>query len=274
MPKIHATALVGKDVELGEGCEIGPYCVLDGAVRLGKNVRLVAAVHMSGPVVVGDDCIFYPNSCIGFPGQDIKFKPGMPTAGVLIGNQGIFREGVTIHAATKPDAPTRVGDNAFMMAHAHIGHDGRIGNNVVMVNNTAIGGHAELFDNVTMGGGALLHQFDRVGRMAFLAGAGHFTTDVPPFCIAHQRNLLAGLNLVGLRRAGVPREQITRLREAYRNSFRAGMQQSAMIEVLRQAGRDCPLANEMADFIASAKRPLARHLVQASSREAAELDAG
>jgi UDP-N-acetylglucosamine acyltransferase len=182
----------------------------------------------------------------------------------------MIREHATVHAATKPDEPTRIGDRVFMMVNTHVGHDGRVGHNVVMVNNSAIGGHARLFDNVTLGGAALVHQFDRVGRLAFVSGGAAISTDIPPFCMAWKRNQLAGLNLVGMRRAGVPRDHITTVREAYRRAFRSGVSKPEMLEVLREMGRDCPPVAEIADFVASAKRSLAKASGGVESESAVE----
>jgi UDP-N-acetylglucosamine acyltransferase len=190
--------------------------------------------------------------------QDYKIKPGDPTAGAVVGSDCIIREHATVHAATTPDEPTRVGNRVFMMVNSHVAHDGRVGNNVIMVNNSAIGGHAQLFDNVTLGGGALVHQFERVGRLAFVSGGAFLSTDVPPFCMAWKRNQLAGLNLVGMRRAGIPRDQITAIREAYRRAFRSGVSKPEMIAVLQEMGRGCPPVAEIAEFVAQAKRPIAK----------------
>lgn len=259
MPTIHPSAVVDKDAELHDTVEIGPGCVISGKVRLDRGVRLIANVCIHGPASVGADTVLYPGVCLGFPPQDVKFKLGDRTAGVIIGTSCILRENVTVHAATSEQNPTAVGDRCFMMVNTHLGHDARIGTGVVMVNNSALGGHAHVADNATLGGGALLHQFARVGRNAFISGFSGITCDVPPFCIAYGRNHLAGLNLVGLRRAGVPRDQITLLREAYRKTIRAGISRADMVTILRGMADRCPAAAELADFIATGKRALSRH---------------
>jgi UDP-N-acetylglucosamine acyltransferase len=258
MPTVHPTSHVSKEADLAADVEIGPLCVITGRVTLGKGVRLLASVHISGPVAIGEGTILYPGACIGFPGQDYKIKPGDPTAGVVIGAHCIIREHATVHAATRPDEPTRIGDRVFMMVNSHVGHDGRVGSNVIMVNNSAMGGHAQLADNVTLGGGALLHQFDRIGRLAFVSGGAQLSTDVPPFCMAWKRNELAGLNLVGMRRSGIARDQITAVREAYRRAFRSGVSKPEMLAILTDLGRSCPPVAEIAEFVGSAKRPLAK----------------
>jgi UDP-N-acetylglucosamine acyltransferase len=253
---IHPTAFVSSQCDLAEDVEIGPHCVLQGRVRLGRGVRLIGHVYLQGPVTIGEGTILYPFSAIGFPPQDFKFSLGDATAGVEIGPGCIIREHVTIHAATSPEAPTRVGERVFMMVNSHVGHDAQVGNNVIMVNNAAIGGHAQLGDGVTLGGAALVHQHTRVGRLAFISGGAGSSMDVPPFCLVPERNRIAGVNLVGLRRAGIPREHIALVRRAFREALRPVLQREEMIEILEKLGRDCPPVQEMAQFVRTARRSI------------------
>jgi UDP-N-acetylglucosamine acyltransferase len=256
-PVIHPTAIVGRECELGEGVEVGPYCIVSGRVRLGEGVRLLSHVQISGPVEVGENTRIYPFASLGFPPQDVKWKDGSPTAGVKIGRDCRIRENVTIHLASKPDRPTTVGDSCFLMVASHLGHDARIGNNVTLVNNVLLAGHSEIGDNVTIGGGAGIHQFTRVGRLAFITGLAGVSMDIPPFCVVGDRNTIHGLNLVGLRRNGVPRDHITLLRSAFRSALRVRLPRKEMLAILEELGKDCPPVMEVHDFVASAKRPIA-----------------
>jgi UDP-N-acetylglucosamine acyltransferase len=258
MPKIHPSASVSRECELAESVEIGPYCVLDGPIRLDANVRLVGHVYLNGPLRVGEGTIVYPFAALGFPPQDFKFTLGMRTAGVVVGSGCILREHVTIHAATKADVPTRVGDRVFMMNSSHVAHDGQVGNDVVMVGFSGIAGHAQLGDRVTLGGASLIHQFTRVGRLAFVSGGSALSSDLPPFCLAWGRNMMPGLNLVGLRRNGVTRDHITLIRHAYRDVFRANLPRKEMVERLESLGKECPPLLEQAQFVRDAKRPICR----------------
>jgi UDP-N-acetylglucosamine acyltransferase len=260
MPTIHPTASVSRDAELAPDAQIGPMCVIEGPVRLGAGVRLVGSVYLQGPLTIGDGTIVYPFACLGFPGQDVKFKPGDRTAGVVVGRDCIIREHSTIHAATNDHTPTTVGDRLFLMANAHIGHDCRVGHNVIMVNNSALGGHAQVGDGATLSAAALVHQFNRVGRLAFVSGASILSDEGPPFCIAWGRNLLIGINLVGLRRSGMPREHITQVRRAYREALRSGVSKAESIAILRQIGSECPPVAEMAEFLATSRRAVAKAL--------------
>lgn len=254
MPTIHPTALVSAEAEIAESAEIGPYCVIDGPARIGAGVRLVGNVYVSGPAEIGEGTEVYPFATIGFPGQDFKFKRGDRTAGVVIGKNGIIREHVTIHAATNDHTPTAVGDRAFLMANSHIGHDCRVGDGVIMMNGAALAGHVQVGDGAILSGGALVHQFCRIGRLAFFSGGAATSMDVPPFCIVSDRQCLGAVNLVGMRRAGIPREHITEVRRAFRDVFRRTTPRDQMLRVLEERGASCPPVAEMARFVAESKR--------------------
>lgn len=271
MTNVHPTAVVSKQCRIGTDVEIGPYCAITGDVTLGDGVRLVNNTVITGeygPVVIGARTQVYSYACIGFPGQDVKFKPGMPSAGISIGAECIIREHATVHAATKTERPTLVGDRAFLMVGSHVGHDARVGNDVVLVNAVALGGHADVGDRAILGGGAVVHQFGRIGRLAFIGGGAALSADIPPFCLATGRNHLNGINVVGLRRAGMPREHITLIRRAFREVFKGNMSRSEMLKHLSEIGRDCPPVMEMHEFVATCKRtiaPFRSHALTASA---------
>lgn len=253
---IHPSAIVSSRAQLEDGCEIGPHCVLSGPVVLGAGVRLVANVHVSGPVTIGAGTILYPFACVGFPPQDFKFSPGMPTAGVAIGSACVIREQVTIHAATKTDTPTTVGNRAYMMVASHMGHDSRIGDDVILVNGAALAGHSTVMDKATIGGCCGVHQFTRVGRLAFMSGGTGVSMDVPPFCIVAERQRIAGINRVGLRRSGMARDHITQVDRAFREVLRGHMARAEQVQRLEELGKDCPPVMEMAQFVKEAKRAI------------------
>lgn len=253
---VHPTAIVSKTAELSPGVNIGPGCVIDGPVKLGPNVSLIGNVYITGPAEIGADTTLYPFVCIGFPGQDFKFKPGMETAGVRIGQSCIIREHSTIHAATKTARPTTVGDRVMMMVNTHVAHDAALGSNVVMVNNSSLGGHAQVADNATLSACVSIHQFVRVGRYVFFSGGTAVSADVPPFCTVSNRQILGGINRVGLRRAGFSREDITRVHDAFRLALRGGLTREDMLRTLRELGESCDAVREMADFVAASTRAI------------------
>jgi UDP-N-acetylglucosamine acyltransferase len=254
MACIHPTAFVSPQTRLGEGVEIGPYCILTGAITLEEGVRLLGNNYLNGPVTIGAGTIVYPFACIGFEPQDVKFRPGMTTAGVVIGRDCLIREHVTVHAASNDHTPTRVGDKAFLMVNSHVAHDCVLGNNVTFVNGAGVAGHGVIGDNVTLGGNAVIHQFCRIGRLVMMSGDCAVSLDVPPFCMVSERNRIGGLNQVGLRRAGMPREHITELRRAFRDVLRKPTPREEAVGILRERGRTCPPVAELAEFIAGSKR--------------------
>lgn len=260
MPDIHPTAIVTGDVRLADDAVIGPYCVVQatpaGPVTLGPGVVLHAHVSIAGPIEIGANTQVFPGACLGFPPQDYKFKMGDPTAGVAIGSDCIIREHVTVHAATKADKPTRIGNGVFMMVGCHAGHDATVGDRAVMVNACLLAGHSELGERVTFSGGAMLHQFNRVGRLSMVSGLVAVAMDVPPFCLVGARNTVRGLNLVGLRRNGFSSETITAIRAAFREVLRKNLPRKEMISELEARADGYPEIAEIAEFVRTARRPI------------------
>lgn len=239
---------------MADGAEVGPYCVLRGPVKLGSGVRLLPNVQLMGPIEIGAGTVVYPFACLGFPAQDFKFTPGSATAGAVIGEGCILREHCSVHAATNDHTPTRVGDGVFMMGSTHVAHDCRIGDRVVMVNGSGIAGHTVVGDDVNFGGNAVVHQHCRIGRMVMMSGDCAVSLDVPPFCMVSERNRIGGLNLVGLRRAGVDREQIAGLRKAFGELLREPMPRGELVRELHERGKGNALIAEMALFIEQSER--------------------
>lgn len=256
MTQIHSSAAIGDDVELGKDVEIGPRCTITGRVRLGDGVRLLGDIYLSGPLTIGAGTMVYPYTCIGFPPQDVKVKPGDPTPGVVIGRDCILREHVTIHSASHETQPTTLGDRGFLMVNAHMGHDSQAGSDVTLVNNISLGGHSVVEDRVIIGGHAAIHQFVKIGFLTFVGGLVPLTNDAPPFAIIGRRNEVSGVNVVGMRRAGYSNETITQTRRAFREVFRANLPRDEILSVLDEIGADCEPAAQVATFIRNATRPL------------------
>lgn len=253
---IHPSAVVDPKAEIAADVEIGPFCLVDGPVRLAAGVRLVSHVHLSGPLEIGQGTTLYPHVTLGQLPQDFKFSRGMPTGGVKVGSGCILREGVTLHAATKPDVPTTVGDRVLMMVNSHAGHDAQIGSDVILANGALLGGHARVGDKANISGNVAIHQFNRVGRLAFVSGGSALSTDVPPFCVAWGRNRLHAVNLVGMRRNGFAREDIKKVLWAFIKAFRTSLPKPEMLGILDEMGADCPPVAEMAQFVREAKKPI------------------
>lgn len=256
MPTVHPSAIVGDRVVLADDVQIGPFCVLTGEVTLAPGVRLIAHVSIQGPCTIGERTVVYPNASIGFEPQDFKFKPGSPTAGVRVGSDCLIREHVTIHAASKPERPTTVGDRVLLMVNSHMGHDAIVHDDAILVNNVMMGGHSEVYARAIMSGGSMLHQFGRVGRLAMCSGGSVLSNDVPPFCMTANRNTLVGLNLVGLRRSGMPQDEINAVKRAFGQVFRANPPRAELLGMLDERGETSAAVAEMAAFVRASKRSI------------------
>lgn len=216
---IHSTAVVDPKAELGEGVEIGPYCVVGPRVRLGDKVRLVSHVVVDGFTTVGEGTVIYPFASIGLPPQDLKYHGEEST--LEIGAYNKIREHVTMNPGTEGGGMrTRVGDRGLYMVGVHVAHDCDVGNNVVLANNATLAGHVSVGDFAVIGGLAAVHQFVRIGAHAMIGGMSGVENDVIPYgMVKGERAHLAGLNIVGLERRGFNRDQIHALRSAYRMLF-------------------------------------------------------
>jgi len=256
VPKIHPTAVLQGDVELGDDVEIGPYCVLSGRIRLGAGCGLVANVHLQGPLVMGTGNVCYPGCAIGFAPQDLKYPLAKEGAGVEIGDGNLFRESVTVHRATREDRPTRIGSRNYFMACSHAGHDVQVGSDCIFANNTLFGGHAEIGDRVVTGGGAGVHQFAKVGRGAMIGGLAGVSKDLCPFFMMTATNYVGGYNRVGLRRSGASPAEIELVREIYGILVRDRGVFSARVARL-EALAGAPFADEFIAFVRGSKRGIA-----------------
>ncbi len=217
MSEIHPSALIEPGARIGEGCRIGPFCVVGPQVVLGDRVELRSHVVVTGQTEVGEDTVIFPFAVIGEIPQDLKFR-GENTQ-LVIGARNRIREHVTMNSGTEGGGGiTRVGDDGLFMAGCHIAHDAQIGDRVIVVNAAAIAGHCVLEDDVIVGGLSGVHQWVRIGKGAIIGAVTMVTNDVIPYGLVQaSRGELHGLNLVGLKRRGVPREEISALRAAFRS---------------------------------------------------------
>lgn len=252
MTEIHPTAVVDSRAELAGDVAIGPYCVVGPQVVLGEGVRLESHVVITGRTRVGDGCRIFPFASLGHRPQDLKYR-GEDTE-LVIGRNNQIREHVTMHPGTAGGGGiTRIGDGGLFMAAIHVAHDCRIGNGVIMANNATLGGHVEVQDHAYLGGLCAVHQFVRIGQQAMIGGLAGVENDVIPYgTVLGNRAYLNGLNIVGMKRRGVSREEIHDLRTAYRLLFAPeGAFAERLAEVAEQFA-DHPRIMEIVEFIRSA----------------------
>jgi UDP-N-acetylglucosamine acyltransferase len=253
---IHPTAILQGDIQLGENVVIGPNCTLDGGggpIRIGAGTRLLGQVFLTGPLDLGERNLLYPFVTLGFPPQDLKWDPAVPGAGLTVGSGNTFRESVTIHRATSHETPTVVGNNNYWMVNAHAGHDCIIGSNCIFANGTLLAGFVRIDDRVITGGNATIHQFCRVGRGAMLSGTMGLSMDLPPFFMLTGGNIAGSINLIGLRRSGMPRGDIDAVKWVYRTLYRTDVSPKKALETLQERSEH-PLVSEYIAFIQGSKR--------------------
>lgn len=258
MPTIHPTASVDRHAELADSVEIGPYCNLAGKVTVGDGTRMIANVTIQGPTTIGARNLIYPYCCLGYAPQDRSFDPRKEGAGLVIGDDNVFREFVTVNRA-KTEHATTIGNRNYWMANAHAGHDCIVGDDCTFANGVLLAGHVTVDDRAFFGGNSGIHQFCRVGRLGMLAGTESGTQDVPPFCIMIARNRIGTLNLVGLRRAGY-RDHVKPLQEAFDILFTRGHTNQTAVKLIEAELSHDPLCMELAQFVRTSKRGICPHV--------------
>ncbi len=248
---IHPTAIIHPKAKLDATVQVGPFAVIDGGVELGANCIVGPHVYLTGQTTIGAGNRFHAGCVIGDAPQDLKYKDE-PTR-LRIGGQNVFREHVTIHRSTKPDAETLIGSHNLFMANSHVAHNSAIGDHVILANGALLGGHAVVQDRAFLSGNCLVHQFTRVGTLALMQGGAAISKDLPPFCVALRDNEMCGLNVIGLRRAGFSAEQRLELKRLYHLLFRGGTNLREALAEAREDFNSAP-AKILLDFIAEAKR--------------------
>jgi UDP-N-acetylglucosamine acyltransferase len=226
---VHPTAVVDSTAELAPDVSIGPYCVIGNNVAIGAGTRLQSHVVIEPYTTIGEECEIRQGAVLGGPPQDHKFKG--ERSYLILGSRNIVREFVTIHRATGEEEATRIGDDNMIMAYCHIGHNAQLGSGITMANQVGISGHCLVEDRVVFGGIVGIHQFVRIGKFAMIGGMSKVVTDVPPFTMVDGRPIeVVNLNVLGLRRAGIPPKVRAGLKQAFRLLYRSQLNLSQGIE--------------------------------------------
>jgi UDP-N-acetylglucosamine acyltransferase len=247
---IHPTAIVEDGAVLAKGVRVGPFCHVGSGARLGEDVQLLSHVVVAGNTTIGARTRIFPFASIGHEPQDLKYRGELNS--LSIGSDCLIREGVTMNPGTAGDkSTTTVGDRCVFLAYAHVAHDCVIGNNVIFSNAVMLAGHCKVGDHVIIGGGAGIHQFCRIGRNAFIGGMAGVENDVIPFGTAlGNRAYLGGLNLVGMKRAGIARESIHLARRAFKDLFFSGQPVREAAAALDAEMLADPVVSAISAFIA------------------------
>jgi UDP-N-acetylglucosamine acyltransferase len=249
--KIHPTAIIEPGARLADDVEVGPFAVIGGQVEIGPRTVIQSHAVLEGVVSLGADNRIGRGAIIGGLPQDLGFASGTRSS-VRMGDGNVIREHVTIHRGTAEGSVTRLGDGNFLMAGAHLGHNCEIGDKVVIANDCLLGGYTSVDDGAFLGGGCIFHQFMRVGQLVMTQGGSKFSEHIPPFLMGAERNSVVGLNVVGLRRAGLETGERAEIKEAFRLLYTSGLNIS---QALAEAGNRTwsPAAQSFFDFVAANK---------------------
>jgi UDP-N-acetylglucosamine acyltransferase len=252
--EIHPTAVVHPSACFGPGVRIGPYAVIGEGVCLGEDVEVGPHAVLEGSLEVGPRCQIHAGAAIGLPPQDLKWKRGMPS-GVRIGEGTEIREYTTIHRASTPDGWTVIGKHCYLMAQGHVAHDCQVGDDVIMTGFAALTGFVQVGDRAVISGMTGIHQYVRIGTLAMVGGCSRITQDVPPYFVAEGNPVeIRGVNIVGLRRAGVSSEVRLNIQRAYKILYRSGRAPGPAVEQIRSDIEPSPEIERLCEFVASSKR--------------------
>ncbi len=257
MNKIHRTAVIECNVQLGEGVKVGPHALLRGDIRIGKNSTIDANAVIEGNVSIGDNNRIGIGAAIGTPPQAFKYDE---ETRVEIGEGNIIREYVTVNRSTSSGRATVIGNNTMLMSYVHIAHDCCIKDEVILANCVTLGGHIVVEERAIIGGITPVHQFVRIGAMAIVGGGSRIPKDVVPYCLAAGNPAhVHGLNRVGLKRRNYPYRVKRKLKDAYRLIFRSGLNTShAVEEIEKKPELDIPQVRQMVAFIKSSERGITK----------------
>ncbi|MCS6851365.1 MAG: acyl-ACP--UDP-N-acetylglucosamine O-acyltransferase [Gemmataceae bacterium] len=250
--RVHPTAIVSPEAELGDGVEVGAMAIIEGPVRIGPRCVLRPRSMICGPLTMGEGNVVFSGAVLGERPQHLRFTDA-PT-GVWIGDYNIFRENVTVHGGTTYPWSTRIGHHNLFMAGSHVAHDCQIGNRCILANGSLVAGHCVLEDNVYLSGNSAVHQFVRIGRLALLSGCSGTSKDIPPFIVQHGLDNVSGINVVGMRRAGMSPAQINAVRQAFRVIFRQGLSLPAAVDRLESDLGHIDVVAEMIAFLRKSRR--------------------
>ena len=254
--RIHPTALLSLRANLAPDVTVGAFALLEGEIRLGPGCEIGPRAHLIGPLVMGKDNRVYSNAVIGERPQHLQYRD-QPT-GVEVGDSNTFRENVTVHRGSIDSARTVIGSGNYFMAGSHVAHDCHVADGCILANNALLGGHSDLADGAYVGGNSAVHQNCRLGRLSVLEGTSSATVDVPPFVVQLGRNMVVGVNVAGMRRAGLSEEQIGALRRSFDTVYLQGLTLSIALARLEGELGAVDVVREFVAFVRQSRRGIGR----------------
>lgn len=255
--KIHPTAIVERGAKLADDVQVGPYAFIGENVEIKKGTTIFSHAVIEGRTTIGQDCKIFSGAVIGSIPQDLKYKG--KNSFLIIGDENIIREYVTINPGTEEGSSTSIGNGNLFMAYSHVAHDCKIGDSNIIANVGTLAGYVTIEDRVTLGGLAAVHQFVRLGRLSIIGGCSKVVQDVPPYstCDGHPGRVY-GLNIVGLKRAKVSQEVMLNLKRAFKILFNSGM---TISNALKRIKKEIPVSEELThliNFVESSERGVCR----------------
>jgi UDP-N-acetylglucosamine acyltransferase len=256
-PRIHLTAIISPEAKLAADVRVGPFVVIEGAVTVGPGCVIGPHAHLIGPLTIGAGNTIGFGSVIGGAPQHLAYN-GETTA-VQIGDRNTFREHTTVHRGMPRGigpgtGVTIIGDGNLFMGGSHVAHDCRIGSHSIFANCALLAGHVEVGDRVLLSGNSAVHQFCRVGRLALLSGASATSKDIPPFWVMQDVNRVCGVNVIGMRRAGMAAHEIQAVRRAFKLIYREHLTVAAAVLRMEATLADVPAVREVVEFIRASNR--------------------
>lgn len=267
---IHPTAIVHPKAKIGKGTVVGPWVLIEEGAQIGEDCEIRARAVVTGHVRMGKKNQVGYGAIIGAEPQDLAFKD--VKSFVEIGDNNVFRENTTVHRGTKEKTSTKVGNNNFLMAGAHVAHNCEIGDHVILVNNVLLAGYVTIQDRAFLGGDVVVHQYTRIGQLAMVRGQTRIGMDVPPFFMAVATNAVCGLNRVGLRRAGYTPQQRKAILKAYEILYSEGLNRQQVLEKLSSdSSLKTPEVRLIKEFISETKRGIC-HAIKAKHAKGKQND--
>ncbi|OGW74842.1 MAG: acyl-[acyl-carrier-protein]--UDP-N-acetylglucosamine O-acyltransferase [Omnitrophica bacterium RBG_13_46_9] len=252
----HPTAIVSRHAELDPTVEIGPYAIIEDEVSLGKNVKVYAHAYICNGTRIDEGTEIHMGAVIGHLPQDLAFEG--KKSYLKIGKKNIIREYVTIHRGTKEDSSTQIGDESFLMALSHVGHNCKLGNKVILANGALLAGYVNVADGVFISGNVVVHQFCNIGKLAIIGGFSGVNKDVPPYMAVRGPSSVWSINLVGLRRAGYKSKTISEIKEAFKLIYKSDLNTDQAITKIVE-GNPGKEVMDLIEFIKNSKRGICKY---------------
>lgn len=249
---IHSTAVIDRRAEVDSETEVGPYVVIEGPVRIKRGTRVMAHAYLTGWTEIGENNEIHPGVVLGDSPQDMAYRG--EESYLKIGDHNVFREYVQVHRGTSPGSSTIIRDHNYFMAGAHVGHNCRLENHIVLANGALLGGHVEVGDRAFISGHCVVHQFVRIGELSLMRGLSGTSRDVPPYSIVDWQHTVRGVNVLGLKRAGFDEQRIRQLKDAFRVLFRKGRNLSLAMKEIENGGMANAEVSAVLEFIRASKR--------------------